>query len=361
MMSGGVDSAVAAWLLHQQGHQVTGVFMKNWSPLDSQSLADCPWEQDQEDASQSAAAIGIPFRSVNFEAEYRERVVGYLFREYGAGRVPNPDVLCNREIKFGLFKDWAKKEGFAAVASGHYARVVELGGTRLIARGRSAQKDQSYFLWTLGGEALHDVYFPVGNYPKDQVRELARQASLPVAEKKDSQGICFIGQLRLADFLRERLKPQPGEVVTKSGRAVGSHQGAVLYTLGQRHGFQITDMKSVLEEYDLPRGQLPPLFVIDKDVADNRVVVGPAKADLQAKALELREVVWHLAPADLTDALQVQVRYQGQPVSVARLEPQEDGWRVELAEPVSAAAPGQFAVVYLGDKVVGGGVIHHAS
>jgi tRNA-specific 2-thiouridylase len=356
MLSGGVDSAVAAWRLQQEGWMVEGVFMKNWTPLSSQTLTDCPWERDQEDAAAVAACLDIPFQSLNFEVEYRQKVVDYLLAEYRAGRTPNPDVLCNREIKFGLFMDWALAHGFTHVASGHYAQIGDLGGHPVVQRGLDQGKDQSYFLWAVGGELLQRVLLPVGGLQKAEVRRLAAEAGLPVATKPDSQGICFIGHLSLSDWLKEELQPEPGEVVTLSGRVIGHHDGAILYTIGQRHGFTITDKAGAAAEYDLDKAQLPRLFVVRKE--ENKLVVAAAAAETAVRQLWLTDVVWHVPTDTLTDDLSLQARYRQSPRPVASWETTVDGVLVNLAEPINAPAPGQFGVFYAGNSVVGGGVIH---
>lgn len=357
MLSGGVDSAVAAWRLVQEGWSVEGVFMKNWTPLSAQSLTDCPWERDQEDAEAVAVKLGIPFQSINFEAEYRQRVVDYLLAEYRAGRTPNPDVLCNREIKFGLFMDWAQAQGFTHVASGHYAQIGELAGQPVVQRGVDASKDQSYFLWAVGGKKLERVLLPVGGLEKVEVRRLATEAGLPVATKPDSQGICFIGHLSLADWLKDELKPTPGDVVTLQGKVVGRHEGSILYTIGQRHGFEITDKAAAAQEYNLDKSQLPRLFVVRKE--DNRLVVAAESEELETTQLWLTDVVWHVETDALVNrSLSLQARYRQSARPVASWTAVDDGVRVDLAEPITAPAPGQFAVFYAGESVVGGGVIH---
>lgn len=357
MLSGGVDSAVAAWRLREAGYDIAGVFMKNWTPLSSQSLTDCPWERDQADAEAVADHLVIPFESVNFEAEYRQRVVDYLLTEYAAGRTPNPDVLCNREIKFGLFAEWAAERGFTRVASGHYARVGELDGQPVIRRGVDQNKDQSYFLWAVGGERLRNVLLPIGELAKAEVRRLAAAAGLPVAAKPDSQGVCFIGQLNFSDWLKDELHPKGGEVVTLAGQVVGRHDGSILYTIGQRHGFEIDDKAAVAAEYGLDKARLPRLFVVAKDDTANRLVVADRLVEQEAKHLLLKDVVWHVAPpADLL----LQARYRQAALPVESWTENDGGVDVRLVEPLRAPAPGQFAVFYAGDAVVGGGVIHKA-
>ena len=357
MLSGGVDRAVAAYLLRQEGWSVTGVFMKNWTPLSAQSLTDCPWEQDQADAQAVADHLDIPFESVNFEVEYKQRVVDYLLAEYAAGRTPNPDVLCNREIKFGLFAEWAAANGFSHLASGHYAQIGELEGQPVIIRGVDANKDQSYFLWTVGGQRLDNVRLPIGELTKPQVRQLAKQAKLPVATKADSQGICFIGHISLSDWLKGELKPNPGEVVTLSGQVVGRHDGTILYTIGQRHGYEIVDKAAVADEYGLDKSSLPRLFVVAKDDAANRLVVADKLVEQDSGRLWLTDVVWHVdPPRELT----LQARYRQAPKKVKSWQSTDSGVVVDLEEPVRAAAPGQFAVFYAGAAVVGGGVIHRS-
>ena len=241
-LSGGVDSSVAALLLRRAGHDVAGAYMKNW--INEENIAgDCPWQRDIEDARAVADHLGIEFRVVNLMRDYRERIVQYLLDGYARGLTPNPDVMCNREIKFGVFRAWARDHGFTAVATGHYARRVERAGPgprHALLEGADKNKDQSYFLALLQPEQLADARFPIGDLAKPELRALAREAGLPTAEKKDSQGICFIGEVKMADFLRAYVPDAPGPIVrADDGRVLGEHRGLHFYTLGQRKGIGV--------------------------------------------------------------------------------------------------------------------------
>lgn len=355
MMSGGVDSSVAALLLKEQGFKVEGVFMKNWSPNSLQSLTDCPWEQDQADAEAVAKQLNIPFRSVNFEKEYKTEVVDYFLQGYRAGRTPNPDVMCNKAIKFGAFFEWAMAEGADLVATGHYARTVDYKGQKLVARGVDESKDQSYFLWALKPEIIQKTLFPVGELTKKEVRRRAQEAGLVVANKKDSQGICFIGHLNVGQFLRDELGVKPGKLVLADGTVVGEHDGAYLLTIGQRHGFNITEAKIVADALKIKRGSLPALYVINKDIESNTVTIGPNKAQSrQTNRFKVEQFDWHIQPVGNKIEALVQVRYRQKPVEADIILKQSE---VITKKPVTAVAPGQFAVIYDQAVVLGGGII----
>ncbi len=373
-MSGGVDSSVAAALLQKEGHEVQGVFMKNWSPLDGQSLTDCPWEVDQADAEAVCNHLGIPFRSVNFERQYREKVVDNLVSEYAASRTPNPDVLCNKEIKFSAFWEVAKELGAEAIATGHYVRLEN--GELL--RGVDPGKDQSYFLYSLTGEQLSHALFPIGKYPKPEVRKLAEEFGLPTASKKDSQGICFIGHLNLKDFLEGELGSQPGELklLPKGGGnlaermanavVVGEHRGAAFYTTGERMGGYLDNRL-----YSKARGEtdVKHTYVVSKDALSNTVYVTDDHDDSdlfsQVIFLESSYVCGGSGEVSLVDItsqipveeLTAQLRYHQQPLGVKRVAYEADKVVVELSEAAWAASPGQSLVLYRGDRVLGGGVV----
>jgi len=374
-MSGGVDSSVAAALLQQQGYQVEGVFMKNWSPESMQSLTDCPWEQDQADAAAVCAHLQIPFRSINFEREYKERVVDYFLAEYAAGRTPNPDVMCNKEVKFAVFLEQALAAGAEKVATGHYAQIRKMGETYHLYKGIDPKKDQSYFLYTLGQEQLSRVIFPLGGYRKPEVRELAKQFKLPTAEKKDSQGICFIGHLDLKKFLMEHISAKPGETYLlppyagqayqeRRARAerVGEHDGVMFYTVGERAG-QVVDNGRYRQLRD--NADVPVLYVLDKDVEGNLLYITEAHNDpgFLAGTVWLEE--WSSPtehfPQGPLEGHTCQVRYHQEPaVRVHSITSYNNRVRVETGTTpaVWATAAGQSLVVYgPDDEVVGGGVI----
>jgi tRNA-uridine 2-sulfurtransferase len=347
-MSGGVDSSVAAWLLRQSGAEVEGAYMKNWINED-EIIGDCPWERDIEDARTVAQQIGIPFRVVNLMQEYRERVVSYLLEGYQQGLTPNPDVRCNREMKFGLFRQWARDHGFTAIATGHYAQRLAVEGGYALWEGADPNKDQSYFLALLSQAQLADARFPIGHLHKPELRRLAQEAGLATAGKKDSQGICFIGQVKMQDFLRHYVRDRPGPIVRAGDEAVlGSHRGLHLYTLGQRKGIRIpsnTDHQAYV--------------VVGKRAADQALLVafdGPEAPGLFRSEVDVHQLQWN-APAPATAcALEARVRYRDPRVPI-QYSPTGDGTaRIRFAAPQRALASGQIIAIYDGPRLLGGGV-----
>lgn len=337
-MSGGVDSSLTAALLAEQGYEVMGVHMQNWH--DTRFIRGCSnHPQDRKDALRVARRIGIPFEVVNFEKQYKERVIEYFFAEYEAGRTPNPDVLCNREIKFGMLLDWATEHGYDYVATGHYARVEHGEKESRLLKGLDDTKDQSYFLSQLSQEQLQKALFPLGEMKKVDVRKAAEERNLPVADKPDSQGLCFVGQIDLAEFLKTRIPVRPGKVVNSEGEVVGEHDGAAYYTIGQRRGLGI--------------GGGVPMYVTKTDVAGNTVTVGHDR-DLYQETAFTEPAHW----LNQTDAkkLSVSIRYrmEAAPATVAQ---SEQGLRITFDEPQRGVTPGQFAVLYDGDELVGSAVI----
>jgi len=365
MMSGGVDSSVAAALLVQEGYRVEGVFMKNWSPSSIQSLSDCPWLEDQKDAEAVCQKLGIPFQSVNFEKEYRQSVVEYFLSEYRAGRTPNPDVMCNREIKFGIFLNWARSNGADFVASGHYVclkRDAHIGTS--LHRGVDSNKDQSYFLWTLTQDQLKYCLFPIGHLKKMRVRQIAKSLNLSTAEKKDSQGICFIGAINVGQFLRSEISAKPGDVIGANNQIIGGHDGAAYYTVGQRHGFKLTNTKVLSALYQ--NKDIPPLFVVEKDVENNLIIVGEAD---DPRLYKTKMIVSDLNWVSGRDTLQrvstirnisAQIRYRQQPVGIAHIQPLSTDYSkliIKFLQPVRAVASGQSIVFYQEEQMLGGGII----
>ena len=348
-LSGGVDSAVAALLLKQQGHEVVGVFMKNWEDDDSDE--HCTSRQDLVDAASVADVIGIEIEAVNFAAEYRERVFAHFLTEYEAGRTPNPDVLCNSEIKFKSFLDHALNIGAEAIATGHYARVGSAGPLVELRKAADGGKDQTYFLHRLSQAQLRPTVFPIGELDKRSVRELARAARIPVHAKKDSTGICFIGERPFREFLERYLPRTPGDMVDDSGRVAGRHQGLAFYTLGQRAGLGIGGVSG---------GGDAPWFVAGKDVSSNtlRVVQGRHHASLWAREVDVGAMHWISGSPPAADAvLTAKTRYRMADAR-CRLEPIGAGsWRVSFASPQWAPTPGQYLVLYDGNACLGGGAI----
>ena len=387
-LSGGVDSSVAAYLLQQQGYEVIGLFMKNWHD-DSVTISnECPWLEDSNDAMLVAEKLGIPFQVVDLSEQYKERIVDYMFREYKMGRTPNPDVLCNREIKFDVFMDIAMDLNADYVATGHYCRkgTQEIDGKKVFSlkAGQDQNKDQSYFLCQLSQQQLAKALFPIGELQKAEVRQIAADLDLVTAEKKDSQGLCFIGKVRLPEFLQQQLKPKEGQIVQipddaavydralpkdlgkeealkfksekfiyhpKDGKVVGSHQGAHYFTKGQRKGLAVG-------------GTVEPLFVIDTNVEDNIIYAGEGKhhKGLYRHVLFVNASEIHWIREDLTmkvgEELDVlaRIRYR-QPLEKATLYRAENGMYVSFQKAQSAITEGQFVAWYHEDELLGSGVI----
>lgn len=387
-LSGGVDSSVAAYLLQQQGYEVIGLFMKNWHD-DSVTISnDCPWLEDSNDALLVAEKLGIPFQTVDLSEEYKEKIVDYMFNEYEKGRTPNPDVLCNREIKFDVFMKIALSLGADYVATGHYCRKgeMDINGEKVyqLLAGADNNKDQSYFLCQLSQEQLAKSLFPIGELTKPEVREIAAQMDLITADKKDSQGLCFIGKVRLPEFLQQKLQPKEGIIIQidkndpiystdkeegfslegelesasrkmpytpEMGKKVGKHQGAHYFTVGQRKGLNVG-------------GTTDPLFIIATNVETNTIYTGLSSSHpgLFKKALFIEKSEVHWIRKDLalangeTMEVMARIRYR-QPLQKAILHQFESGMYVSFEEPQSAITEGQFAAWYLNDELIGSGVI----
>lgn len=387
-LSGGVDSSVAAYLLQQQGHEVIGLFMKNWNDSEFTLEDECPWVEDSNDALLIAQKLNIPYQVIDLSEIYKERIVDYMFHEYESGRTPNPDVLCNREIKFDIFLKTALSLGADKVATGHYARVHSLNNEgqtiyQLLA-GIDSNKDQSYFLCQLNQYQLSKTLFPIGNLTKPEVRQIASEIGLVTANKKDSQGLCFIGKIRLPDFLQQKLKPKKGNLVEifsdnliykkeeqsfstkkeeliylstpfqytiEDGKVIGEHSGAHYYTIGQRKGLGIG-------------GHIEPCFVLDTDVQNNTIYVGEGKnhPGLFRKALFIDQNEVHWVREDLqmkigeTMRVRVRIRYR-QFLQEAVLYQFEEGIFIEFENLQSAITRGQFAAWYVEDELIGSGVI----
>lgn len=347
-LSGGVDSAVAAALLVEQGHEVAAGYMKNW--INDEGIpGDCPWEDDIEDARAVARTLGIEFRVIDLIDSYRERIVDYLVEGYRAGITPNPDVWCNREMKFGVFLDYALSQGFEQVATGHYARKRTLSdGSGAVLRGADPNKDQSYFLSLMTQWQVSHALFPTGEMLKPEVRGVARRFALPVAEKKDSQGICFLGQVKMSDFLSHYVPDMPGEIVDPEGKVMGEHRGLHLYTLGQRKGHGVAS----------PRDGMA-YVVVGKDLATNRLIVGwdtPESSGLYSRSCIVGTLSAINEPFDCKHGVEAQPRYRAK-AEPAVMEPL-DGNRVRLTfrQPQRAIAPGQICAFYEGGRLLGGGV-----
>jgi len=352
-LSGGVDSAVSAWLLKEQGYDVVGIFMKNWEDDDDDEY--CSSKVDFIDAAAVADVIGIELEHVNFAAEYKDRVFAEFLREYQAGRTPNPDVLCNAEIKFKAFLDHALRLGAEKIATGHYARVREVDARFELLKGLDPAKDQSYFLHRLSQAQLAKTLFPVGELKKTEVRRIAEQIGLPNAKKKDSTGICFIGERPFREFLNRYLKAAPGPMLDARGREVGRHVGLSFYTLGQRQGLGIGGVKSGGGEHE-------PWYVARKELDSNvlRVVQGHEHPWLLSKALAAADCSWVAGTPPPAGPLAAKTRYR-QADAACRLDLDAHGFALDFEQPQWAVTPGQSAVLYDGDICLGGGVIAAAA
>ncbi|WP_018674818.1 tRNA 2-thiouridine(34) synthase MnmA [Riemerella columbina] len=388
-LSGGVDSSVAAYLLQQQGHEVIALFMRNWNDASVTLEDECPWVEDSNDALLVAQKLGIPFQVIDMSELYKERIVDYMFSEYEKGRTPNPDVLCNREVKFDVFMQTALSLGADKVATGHYARLdttKNADGTETyhLLAGKDHNKDQSYFLCQLSQEQLSKALFPIGELTKPEVRAIAQEIGLVTANKKDSQGLCFIGKVSLPQFLQQQLEPKEGDIVeifkdfeayhqpmpdfkTKheelqylskkidykksDGKVIGKHQGAQFFTIGQSKGLGIG-------------GHKESCFIISRDVEQNLIFVGEGKhfPGLFQKVIKILPSETHWVRPDLklnhgeTLEVMARIRYR-QPLEPATLHQYEDGLYLEFQHPQSAVAEGQFAAWYIGDELIGSGVI----
>jgi tRNA-uridine 2-sulfurtransferase len=348
-MSGGVDSSVTALLLLEQGYQVTGLFMKNWEEDDGTEY--CTAMQDLADAQQVCDTLAIPLKTVNFASEYWDDVFEVFLAEFGAGRTPNPDILCNKHVKFNAFLHYAIEDlGADCIATGHYARVEERDGQFQLLKGLDPNKEQSYFLYAMGQKALSKTWFPIGHLHKPDIRRLATKAGFANSRKKDSTGICFIGERKFREFLQRYLPTQPGDMRTPTGQVVGKHHGLMYYTYGQRQGLGIGGVKNAPDE---------PWYVLDKDVANNVLVVGQGHEHplMLHNSLEAGQLDWCGASIDQTLRCAAKTRYR-QPDQLCTVEPLPNNrLKVRFDNPQRAIAPGQSVVLYQGDVCLGGGII----
>lgn len=340
-MSGGVDSSVTAYLLKEQGYQVVGVYMKNWSHPEI-PLKDCQMLKDYKDMVKVCRFLKVPYLVLNFEKEYRKRVMERFFEEYRTDRTPNPDILCNTEIKFDLFLKKSLDMGADLMATGHHIRVKQVGKRFYLLKGKDPIKDQTYFVYNLTQTQLSKCLFPIGEYKKSQIRDIAKKIDLPTAEKRDSQGICFIGNINVKGFLKTRLPEKTGNIVDMSGKILGKHEGAWFYTIGQR---RISGLS----------GQIRPLYVVDTDVKKNIVVVGPDKATYR-KGVILEK--FHLIDKSykMSAKLKAKPRY-GPDIYAGKLVQEKNKWKFIFNRPQRALTPGQSLVIYDKDICLGGGVI----
>lgn len=344
-LSGGIDSAVSAYLLQKAGYEVEGAFMKNWSSTTGLKYDECPWLTDRQDALRVAAFLRIPLRTLDFEKEYKKTVLNYFFEEYKAGRTPNPDVMCNKEIKFKLLYDWAMKHKFDYLATGHYAQVKESRAKFALGRSADEFKDQTYFIYNIRTDQLPHVLFPIGGMKKSAVRAMAKRLKLPNANKKESMGLCFVGRIRLKDFLEQKLKRKPGPILDMEGNKLGKHEGLHYYTIGQRQGIKV--------------GAGGPYYVVKKELARNTLYVtnDPQDKALEVKELEIHSVNWIAEPKKFPAKLTGRFRHQGSLEKLTITSIGKGHYKVVFAKTQKAVASGQSLVLYDGKTCVGGGVI----
>ena len=344
-VSGGVDSSVSLYLLKKAGHDVTGVFIRTWSP----DFVDCTWKDERRDAMRVCAELDVPYMECDAEDAYKKGVADYMIEEYKKGRTPNPDVMCNREVKFGVFWQFAKSHGADAIATGHYARISP---NYEFLKGTDESKDQAYFLWTLKQEELDHILFPVGDMQKEEVRKIAKKIGLSNAKKKDSQGVCFLGPINMREFLKHYIEETPGNVINTEGKVIGHHDGSVFFTIGERHGFVITE-KSDNES---------PYYVVEKDVNKNTITVSNRTKESFENKIEVKEILLSSpvlrTKIDDNKVYDVQFRYHGEyfPCKVKHGEGEK---RMTLA-PVKTfpnVALGQSSVIYDGEICIGGGIV----
>ncbi len=361
-LSGGIDSAVSAYLLLKQGYKVEAAFMKNWSSTTGLLKNECPWLDDRREALRVAAFLRIPLHTLDFEKQYQNTVMKYFFTEYKAGRTPNPDVMCNKEIKFKLLYNWAMKNGFDYLATGHYAKIAKSGQRtagskkppplnpqpRTLLRSTDEFKDQTYFIYNIKTEQLPHILFPIGGMKKPAVKKLAEKLHLPNAGRKESMGLCFVGKIRLNEFLGQKIKPKIGKIIDQDGQILGHHEGLQQFTIGQRQGIKV--------------GANGPYFVFKKDLKANTLYVtnNPEDERLFVKDIQLHSLNW-ISPSYKLKAISYKLtgryRHQGELVPLTISQIKKDLYRVIFSKPQKAIASGQSLVLYKGKECVGGGVI----
>jgi len=352
-MSGGVDSSVSALLLKEAGFDVTGVFIQGWYP----DFLECNWKDEKRDAMRVALELDIPFLTIDAEEVYKKEVIDYMIREYSRGRTPNPDVMCNRHVKFGVFFDEAMKRGADFIATGHYAQVCHNKSGASLRMAVDKEKDQTYFLWNVSPAALSKTLFPIGHLKKSEVRDIARRNGLLTADKKDSQGICFLGKVSMKDFLRHYIPSKEGEVLNYEGEVIGHHEGALFYTLGERRGFTIT--KKGTDD--------APYFVTSKNIENNTITVSAKDTkefqNFLKKEIQLETVNWLGKEPKIGEKLMIRFRHR-QVLREAVLEKrvllnESKTWVVLFTKEQATVSPGQSLVVYRGEECIGGGIISH--
>jgi len=346
-MSGGVDSSVAALLLKKQAYNLVGCYIKGWYPASSAGKPQafyCSWKEDRRDAMRVCASLGIPFITVNAEKEYKKEVVDYMISEYKAGRTPNPDIMCNKSVKFGVFLKKALAMGADYIATGHYVRKLK---NNALAIAKDLNKDQSYFLWTLTQEQLKHCLFPLGDLLKSEVRSIAKKNGLATAEKEESQGVCFIGEFNMEDFLKKYIKQKKGKVVTADGKIIGEHDSLAFYTIGQRHGFGFGG------------GEGGPYYIVEKDFKNNILIVAEKKDEkkFSRKEVVVENASWISAVPKIGKKYKARIRYR-QPLEECEVaEVSKNSTKIIFKNPQRAITPGQSLVIYDGEEMLGGGII----
>lgn len=343
-MSGGVDSSVTAALLVEAGYDVVGVYMKNWTV--NLPGKHCPWADDLADAKRVAVQLGIDFKVFDFEKEYKQKVVNYMIDEYKLGRTPNPDIMCNQEVKFKLFLDLSKEDGADMIATGHYAQVIHGDKKSFLLKAKDQNKDQTYFLYRITNDALKNTLFPIGGYTKPEVRKMAESRNLFTFDKKDSQGICFIGEVGINDFIKQYVNCVPGNIIDKkTGKVLGIHGGAILYTLGQRHGLDI--------------GGGLPYYVVGKDISKNEVYVTTNINDssLWTEEINIMQTHWINDRPKVGHSYEIRLRHRANLIKAELKSLEENNGIIKLIDSQKAVTPGQSVVFYDNDICIGGGIV----
>lgn len=342
-LSGGVDSSVSALLLKESGYDVTGVFIKVWHP----DFLQCDWKSEMRDAMRVCSKLKIPFKKLDLESVYKENIIDYMITEYSKGRTPNPDVMCNKYVKFGAFLDWALSDGADFIATGHYTQKESVSGIEYLKKSTDESKDQTYFLWTLTDKELKHSIFPIGHLHKKQVREIAEKNDLYTSSKKDSQGLCFMGQVDMKEFLKKYIKVKAGKILSDSGEVIGTHDGALLYTIGERHGFSINP------DFDRTK----PYYVIGKDIKKNTLTVSQDETftDETISGCIVRDISYKKATLDFNKKYTAQIRYHGE---FHEIEIKNDDInKIIFKETPKSISTGQSIVIYDEDICIGGGTI----
>lgn len=342
-ISGGVDSSVTAAILKEEGFDVVGVFIKIWHP----ELMGCDWREEMRDAMRVCAHLEIPFQMIDLAEEYKNKVIKYMTDSYQIGLTPNPDVMCNTYVKFGVFYDWAIKNGADYVATGHYAQIKSKDNKNFLGAGIDLEKDQSYFLWNIRKECLDKMILPIGAFKKSEVRKLAEKYNLPTAQKPDSQGLCFIGDVDLKSFLKKHIKSEKGNVLDLNGKIIGTHDGALLYTIGERHGFYV-ETKNDSQE---------PLYVLSRNLNENTITVGEKRFLEENTVTKVILKNISLLTDDLPKEFDIVFKYHGKKEKAFVVSQNKDELILELEKPIIIPASGQSAVLYTEEFCIGGGVI----